>query len=97
MTRFDSEPVTHPASTYSLKDPLIMSSRLLPNEPGDRKCLKCNEMFRSKSAANRICKKCSQINASLKVSEAQLARERGAKRFNGNLIEEQDTYEMNFF
>jgi hypothetical protein len=53
-------------------------------------------MFRSKSAANRICKKCSQINASLKVSEAQLARERGAKRMNGNLIEEQDTYEMNF-
>jgi hypothetical protein len=31
------------------------------------------------------------------VSEAQLARERGAKRLNGNLIEEQDTYEMNFF
>jgi hypothetical protein len=32
----------------------------------------------------------------LKVSEAQLARERGAKRLNGILIEEQDTYEMNF-
>jgi hypothetical protein len=50
-----------------------------------------------KSAANRICKKCSQINASLKVSEAQLARQRGSKRLNGNLIEEQDTYEVIFF
>ena len=86
-----------PLLTTSLKDPQAMSTRLLPHEPGDRKCLKCNETFRSKSAANRICKKCSQINASLKLSEAQIARERGAKRLNGNLIEEQDTYEMNFF
>ncbi|MFY7699882.1 MAG: hypothetical protein ACOVQH_06385, partial [Burkholderiaceae bacterium] len=46
---------------------------------------------------NRICKKCSQVNASLKLSEAQIARERGAKRLNGIPIEEQDTYEMNFF
>ena len=84
------------AEEKALKDPQAMSTRPLPHEPGDRKCLKCNETFRSKSAANRICKKCSQINASLKVSEAQLARERGAKRLNGNLIEEQDTYEMNF-
>jgi hypothetical protein len=90
------KPATHPAPTSSLKDPQAMSTRPLPHEPGDRKCLKCNETFRSKSAANRICKKCSQINASLKVSEAQLARERGAKRLNGNLIKEQDTYEMNF-
>ena len=74
-----------------------MSTRLLPHEPGDRKCLKCNEIFRSKSAANRICKKCSKVNASLKVSEAQLARERGEKRLNGNLIEEPDTYKMNRF
>ena len=74
-----------------------MSTRLLPHEPGDRKCLKCNKTFRSKSAANRICKKCSKVNASLKVSEAQLARERGEKRLNGNLIEEPDIYEMNRF
>ncbi|MBN8605119.1 MAG: hypothetical protein J0M26_29250 [Planctomycetes bacterium] len=53
-------------------------------------------MFRSNGAANRICQKCSHANASLKVSEAQLARQRGAKRLNGILIEEQDTYEMNF-
>jgi len=83
--------------TYSLKDPLTMSTRLLAHEPGDRKCLKCNEVFRSKSAANRICKKCSQVNASLKLSAAQIARERGAKRLNGYLIEEQDFDEMNFF
>jgi hypothetical protein len=74
-----------------------MLTRLLPHEPGDRKCLKCNKTFRSKNAANRICKKCSKVNASLKVSEAQLARERGEKRLNGNLIEEPNTYEMNRF
>jgi len=53
-------------------------------------------VFRSKSAANRICKKCSQINASLRVSEEQLARQRGAKRLNGNLLEALDTYEFDF-
>lgn len=73
-----------------------MSTRLLPHESGDRKCLKCNETFRSKSAANRICKKCSQINSSLKLSEAQIALERGAKRLNGVPIDETGTYEMNF-
>ncbi len=78
-----------------MKDPQSMSRRLLPHEPGNRKCLKCSEMFRSNGAANRICQKCSHANASLKVSEAQLARQRGAKRLNGILIEEQDTYEMN--
>ncbi len=31
------------------------------------------------------------------MSEAQIARERGAKRINGIPIEEQDTYEMKFF
>jgi hypothetical protein len=31
------------------------------------------------------------------LSEAQIARERGAKRLNGIPIEEQDTYEMKFF
>jgi hypothetical protein len=80
-----------------LKDPLKMSTRLLPHEPGDRKCLKCSVTFPSKNAANRICKKCSQINASMRVSEEQLARERGAKRHNGNLIDEPDSYEMSFF
>ena len=70
-----------------MKDPKAMSTRPLPHEPGDRKCLKCNEMFRSKSAANRICKKCSQVNASLKLSEAQIARERGAKQMAAQHIE----------
>jgi hypothetical protein len=73
-----------------------MSQRLLPHESGKRQCLKCNKMFDSSGAANRICSKCSRVNASLRVSEAQLARQRGAKYLNGNLIEERDTYEMNF-
>jgi tRNA(Ile2) C34 agmatinyltransferase TiaS len=70
---------------------------LLPTEPGQRRCLKCNEEFPSTGAGNRICKKCSRVNASLNVSEVQLARERGAKRLNGNLIDEQDSYEVNFY
>ncbi len=81
-----------------MKDPIAMSTRLLPHEPGDRKCLKCNETFRSKSAANRICKKCSQVNASLKLSvKHKSLANAGAKRLNGIPIEEQDTYEMKFF
>ncbi|AMV35289.1 hypothetical protein VN12_24400 [Pirellula sp. SH-Sr6A] len=73
-----------------------MLSRILPHESGDRKCLKCNEVFRSRNAANRICKKCSQINSSLRLSEAQMALERGGKRINGILIDERGSYQMNF-
>jgi hypothetical protein len=69
---------------------------LLPTEPGPRRCLKCNEEFPSKGAGNRICKKCTQVNASLKISEAQIACERGAKRLNGLPIEEQSTYSRHF-
>jgi hypothetical protein len=75
----------------------ILNKPLLPTEAGPRRCLKCNEEFPSTGAGNRICKKCARINASIKVSEEQLARERGAKRLNGNLIEEQDSYEVNFY
>ena len=74
-----------------------MLTRPLPHEPGNRTCLKCNGIFRSKSAANRICKKCAQVNANLKLSEAQIACERGEKRLNGYRIDERDTYEMDFF
>lgn len=81
---------------FLLKDPLKMSTRLVPHEPGERRCLKCDKMFQSKSAANRICKPCSQTNASMKLSESSIARERGAKRLNGNLLDRNDSYRMNF-
>jgi hypothetical protein len=70
--------------------------RLSPNEPGQRKCLKCSEMFQSTGAANRICKACSKINSGLYLTENQIARERGEKRLNGNLLDRSDSYRMNF-
>jgi hypothetical protein len=85
-----------PSPTHLLKDSLSMSSRPAPHEPGERKCLKCNESFKSQHAGNRICKKCARINASLNLREAQIALERGAKRLNGNLLDRNDAYLMNF-
>ncbi len=72
-----------------------MTTRLLPHEPGKRKCLKCSTMFQSTGAANRICKKCARVNATIHVTEAQLARERGAKRWNGFSIDVPNSYESN--
>jgi hypothetical protein len=54
-------------------------------------------MFHSKNAGNRICKKCARVNAAIRISEEQLACERGAKRLNGLSISECGTYEMDFF
>ena len=71
-------------------------TRLAPNEPGQRKCLKCSKMFQSTGAANRICKACSKINSGLYLTENQIARERGEKRLNGNLLDSKDSYRMNF-
>jgi len=71
-------------------------TRQAPNEPGQRKCLKCSNMFQSTSAANRICKACSKINSGLYLTENQIARERGEKRLNGNLLDRKDCYRMNF-
>jgi hypothetical protein len=72
-----------------MKDLLAMSTRPLPHESGDRKCLKCSEIFHSRNAGNRICKQCRKINASLgPVSEALLAVQRGVKRKNGIPIED---------
>jgi hypothetical protein len=52
-----------------------------------RTCLKCNKPFDSYGPGNRICKRCSQINARLpRFSEAQMQVQRGAKRHNGELI-----------
>ncbi|WP_146675946.1 hypothetical protein [Pirellula sp. SH-Sr6A] len=71
-----------------------MNKPLRPTDPGERRCLKCNQEFRSSGAGNRICRDCARINASLKVSEAQLALERGVKRLNGIIIEEPCIYEV---
>lgn len=80
-----------------MKDPPAMSTRPQPHESGKRQCLKCSEMFHSKNAGNRICKKCARVNAAIRISEEQLACERGAKRLNGLSISECGTYEMDFY
>jgi hypothetical protein len=74
-----------------------MSTQPKPNEPGQRQCLKCSQMFQSRGAGNRICKKCSAVNAALHVSEAEIARERGAKRMNGLPLDPPNSYESSFF
>ncbi len=53
-----------------------------------RNCLKCGQSFLSEGPANRICRRCRRINDRLPpMSEAQLQRQRGAKRHNGELID----------
>ncbi|MEX0718363.1 MAG: hypothetical protein WD066_17340 [Planctomycetaceae bacterium] len=52
-----------------------------------RICLKCISPFESCGPANRICPDCQTINARLRgVTEAQLRKQRGAKRHNGETI-----------
>ncbi len=57
-------------------------------ETKQRTCLKCNKLFDSAGPANRICPACQRINARLpKLSEAQLQKQRGEKRRNGEPLE----------
>lgn len=51
-----------------------------------RDCLKCGKLFDSTWAGNRICKRCTQINARISITEEQLQKQRGVKRRNGDAI-----------
>lgn len=51
-----------------------------------RTCLKCGETFDSTGPGNRICSPCNRVNAKLHLSEAQVQKQRGAKRHNGELL-----------
>lgn len=51
-----------------------------------RTCLKCGRLFPSSGPGHRICPPCSRKNAQLHLSEAELQRQRGAKRKNGELL-----------
>ncbi len=51
-----------------------------------RTCLKCGKLFDSTGPGNRICKRCAQINARIRISEEALQKQRGAKRHNGDPI-----------
>ncbi len=53
-----------------------------------RTCLKCNKPFESVGPANRICRRCQQINNRLTgTTEAQMKKQRGEKRRNGEPLE----------
>lgn len=58
-----------------------------------RTCLKCGKVFDSSGPANRICKRCAQINARLPITEEQLQKQRGTKRRNGELMNDDATGE----
>jgi tRNA(Ile2) C34 agmatinyltransferase TiaS len=51
-----------------------------------RACLRCGKSFDSAGPGNRICKRCAQINARVRITEEQLRRQRGVKRHNGEII-----------
>lgn len=52
-----------------------------------RTCLKCGKTFDSTGPGNRICPRCNRENDKLHLSEAQVQRQRGVKRHNGELLD----------
>lgn len=57
-------------------------------ETKPRTCLKCGTLFDSVGPANRICRRCQKINARLpSFTAAQMQKQRGAKRHNGEEAE----------
>ena len=64
-----------------------MDEEVNPSPEAERTCLKCGKKFRSTGPGNRICKKCTRINAGFgSIPEALLAKQRGSKRHNGFII-----------
>lgn len=59
-----------------------------------RTCLKCGKSFESTGPGNRICRRCQQVNDRLPITEEQLQKQRGAKRHNGDLINESSADEL---
>jgi hypothetical protein len=55
-------------------------------ETKQRSCLKCGKPFDSAGPGNRICKRCAQINSRIPITDEQLQKQRGAKRRNGDVI-----------
>lgn len=51
-----------------------------------RDCLKCGKSFESAGPGNRICKRCTQVNARIPITKLQLQNQRGVKRHNGDVI-----------
>jgi hypothetical protein len=56
-----------------------------PAKPGT--CLKCGAFFHSRGPGNRICSPCRRENNRLDLGEAEVRRQRGVKRHNGEILE----------
>lgn len=61
------------------------SSRHLPRR---RTCLRCDRLFESEWAGNRICPRCTALNDRIAITEAELRKQRGQKRHNGEAMTE---------
>jgi hypothetical protein len=58
-----------------------------------RTCLKCDKLFDSSGWGNRICRRCQRINDRLpRFTEAQLQKQRGVKRHNGEVMDDNSEY-----
>jgi Holliday junction resolvase RusA-like endonuclease len=55
-----------------------------------RACLKCQTLFDSTHAGHRICPRCARINARLGVTERELRAQRGHRRHNGELMDDEN-------
>lgn len=52
-----------------------------------RTCLKCGNVFNSRGPGNRICTPCRRENNRLDLSEAEVQKQRGVKRHNGESLD----------
>lgn len=58
----------------------------VPGGAKPRTCLKCGKSFHSAGPGNRICPPCQRDNAKLRLSEADVQRQRGVQRRNGEVV-----------
>jgi Holliday junction resolvase RusA-like endonuclease len=74
-------------------NPNLPATERAPCDPGDqarpRACLKCQTLFDSTHAGHRICPRCARINDRLAVTERELRAQRGRRRHNGELMDDQ--------
>lgn len=52
----------------------------------ERRCLRCQQMFRSDGPGNRICSPCGDVNRKVRVSDAELNASRGRSMCGGEVI-----------
>jgi hypothetical protein len=55
-------------------------------EASNRTCLKCGQHFESSGPGNRFCRRCTLVNSRIPITEEQLKKQRGVKRHNGYVM-----------